>query len=106
MAAEKTDKLNQRAVGIVVVLDRGQAVTARTLEPSIEVCAERLGLGDNRHRPLTRVGGLPANSSRVINNVRGRAPNSIHSPRSGFGDGTDSLAKGAALMKASRAQLV
>ena len=96
MAAEKTDKLNQRAVSIVVVHDRGQAVTARTLEPSIEVYAEQLGLGVNRPRPLTRLGGLPANSSRIFNDVRGREPNVSILLAQGFGDGTEGFAKGAA----------
>jgi len=96
MAAEKTDKLNQRAVSIVVVHDRGQAVTARTLEPSIEVYAEQLGLGVNRPRPLTRFGGLPANSSRIFNDVRGREPNVSILLAQGFGDGTEGFAKGAA----------
>jgi hypothetical protein len=102
MAAEKTDKLNQRAVSIVVVLDRGQAVTAGTLEPSIEVYAKLLGLGVNRPRPLTRLGGLPANSSRVFNDVRGREGNVILLTQ-GFGDGTEGFAKGAAPMTASPA---
>jgi len=84
MGTDKADNPDQRVPSMVVVIDRGQTVTERTQDRSIEFGAERMGLGDARLRTLNRLGGLPANSFRVGNVVRVRAPNGVHSPPPGL----------------------